>query len=479
MPRGQEVIMQINYKPVDGWAADFIPFYWQGEYHLFYLKDFRDVTHKGEGTPWCHLVTKDFVTFTDYGEILARGAIDDQDLYVFTGCVIHAQGQFHIFYTGHNPYWRLAGRPEQAILHAVSDDLYHWQKIPGHIWKAPADRYEQHDWRDPFVFWNPTAQEYWMAVAVRLKDGPSRRRGCTGLCASKDLVTWEVREPLYAPDLYYTHECPDIFQIGDWWYLLFSEFSEACVTRYRMARSVSGPWLTPDVDTFDGRAFYAAKTAGGEGRRYLFGWNPTQTGAVDYADWNWGGNLVVHEIFQHPDGALGVRIPPTVRRFFGVEKPARCESAFKTHLPAGNELRLESKGVFRCASLGHLPRVAMLEVNAVFSQPTQGFGVMLRHSQDFESGYYVRIEPNRQRLVFDSWPRRGDLPHMLELERPLQISAGQPVHMLIYVNDTLCEVYVNNQVAMSARMYNHRVGNWGFFASEGIVSFTDFHLYAP
>ena len=253
--------MHINYKPEDGWAADFIPFYWQGEYHLFYLKDYRDIPNHGEGYSWYHVVTKDFVHFTDYGEVLARGTINEQDLYASTGSVIYAEGQFHIFYHGQNHYWREAGRPEQAIMHAVSDDLYTWKKIPGHNFGAPLYRFEPHDWRDPFVFWNEEAGQYWMVLAARLKEGPSRRRGCTGLCTSSDLVHWEVKDPFYAPDMYFTHECPDVFRMGDWWYLLFSEFSDACVTRYRMSRSVNGPWITPEVDTFDGRAFYAAKNS--------------------------------------------------------------------------------------------------------------------------------------------------------------------------------------------------------------------------
>lgn len=41
----------IFYRPVAGVAADFIPFYWDGAYHLFYLKDYRDPSGHGEGTP--------------------------------------------------------------------------------------------------------------------------------------------------------------------------------------------------------------------------------------------------------------------------------------------------------------------------------------------------------------------------------------------------------------------------------------------
>jgi beta-fructofuranosidase len=472
--------MHINYKPEDGWAADFIPFYWQGDYHLFYLKDYRDVPHHGEGYSWYHVVTKDFVHFTEHGEVLARGGIDEQDWFASTGSVIRAQGQFHIFYHGQNHYWHKAGRPEQAIMHAVSDDLFTWTKIPAHNFGAPLDRFEPHDWRDPFVFWNEEAGQYWMIVAARLKgDGPSRRRGCSGLCTSTDLVHWDVREPLYAPDLYFTHECPDVFRMGDWWYLLFSEFSDACVTRYRMARSLSGPWITPGVDTFDGRAFYAAKTAAGDGHRYLFGWNPSQTNNKDYETWNWGSNLVVHEVIQRADGTLAVRIPETVRNYFARPLPVRFDKGYKTTLPQDGTIRLDGPGSFRCISAGWLPQAAMIEATAVFAEPTKGFGIQLRTSADFELGYYARVEPLRGRLVFDAWPRRGDLPYRVELERPIQVQPGQPVRLSVYVDETLCEVYLDDQVAMSARMYDHRAGNWGLFVSEGSVTFSDVRLSTP
>lgn len=268
--------MSYFFKPADGWTADVIPFYWDGEYHLFYLKDYRDKAGHGEGTPWFHLGTRDFLTFTDYGEALPRGRSDEQDLYVFTGSVIEKDERFHIFYTGHNPHFRADGRPEQAVMHAVSDDLRTWRKLPNDTFFAPTDTYEPHDWRDPFVFWNAEAGEYWMLLAARLKAGPSRRRGCTALCASSDLQRWEARPPFWTPGLYFTHECPDLFKMGEWWYLVFSEFSDACLTRYRMSQSLNGPWLSPPNDTFDGRAFYAAKTASDGTRRFIFGWNPTR-----------------------------------------------------------------------------------------------------------------------------------------------------------------------------------------------------------
>jgi len=471
--------MHINYKPADGWAADFIPFCWQGIFHLFYLKDFRDVPNHGEGTPWCHLVTADFVQFTDHGECLARGSVGEQDLYVFTGSVMHAEEKFHIFYTGHNPHFRKQGKPEQAIMHAVSDDLYTWTKVPEDSFFAPEDRYEPHDWRDPFVFWNEDAGEYWMLAAARLKSGPSRRRGCTALCTSKDLVKWEVQEPFYAPGLFYTHECPDLFHINGWWYLLFSEFSEACLTRYRMARSLAGPWISPPVDSFDSRALYAAKTAAGSDARYLFGWNPTRQGNTDTGAWQWGGNLVVHQISQHNDGTLGMTIPETVRNFYRRPRPYRLEGGLNSGALVGEGILLKAENRFSCAMLGKMPDNFLVETSVSFQEPPQNFGVMLRTSPDLETGYYLRLEPRRSRLVLDAWPRPGDQPFMVEMERPAQLQPGTDIALVIYVDGTLCEIYLDHQIALSARLYNHPEGDWGVFVTEGTVRFANIRVFEP
>lgn len=51
--------------------------------------------------------------------MLPKGTSEEQDLYVFTGSVIKAKGQYHIFYTGHNPHFGEKGLPVQGILHAV------------------------------------------------------------------------------------------------------------------------------------------------------------------------------------------------------------------------------------------------------------------------------------------------------------------------------------------------------------------------
>jgi beta-fructofuranosidase len=465
------------YKPVDAWAADFIPFFHEGRFYLFYLLDWRDPPNHGEGTPWYLVSTSDFVHFTEHGEMLSRGGRLEQDLYVFTGSVVQGEGKFHIFYTGHNHHLREErGQPVQGVMHAVSDDLLHWQKIPAHTFFAPTDRFEADDWRDPFVFWNEDAKEYWMLLAARLPGGPSRRRGCTALCVSKDLVSWEARSPFYAPGLYYTHECPDLFKLGDWWYLLFSEFSEACKTRYRMSHSLAGPWIAPDEDAFDGRALYAAKTASDGQHRYLFGWNPTRVDEKDYRPWQWGGNLVVHELIQEADGTLMVRPPDSVDKAFSDPLPIHFRPALGEAQIVTGQVNLRASRSFACASAGILPDRCKIEATIEFSEGTKACGLLLRMSDDYEKSYFIRLEPGKGRLVFDAWPRDGDITHMVELERPISLSPVKPVGITVLVDGSVLEVYAAGKVAMSARMYNLSSGNWGVFVQDGEAHFSHIKL---
>ncbi len=91
------------------------------------------------------------------------------------------------------------------------------------------------------------------------------------------------------------------------------------MTHYRMGKSLAGPWLAPANDTFDGGAFYAAKTASDGRRRFAFGWNPTREGETDTGKWEWGGHMVVHELKLHGDGGIAVSIPPEVEGLLSYE----------------------------------------------------------------------------------------------------------------------------------------------------------------
>ena len=464
--------MSIFFRPGKNAAADFIPFFWQGSYHLFYLETDR-TGQAPEGTPWKHLVTRDFVEFEDWGEALGRGGADEQDLYVFTGSVIERQGTFYSFYTGHNQHLIPQGKPQEVILRATSPDLRTWTKDRRFSIPPPvAQGYEPNDWRDPFVFWNGEAGEYWMLLAARRRNaGPERRQGLVALMTSDDLNRWELRDPLWAPDEYFTHECPDMFPVGPWWYLVYSTFSDRFATHFRMAPGPRGPWLAPDNDAFDGRAYYAAKTAGDGMRRFVFGWLPDRVGESDEGGWMWGGNLVVHEIVPHPNGALTVRAPETVLAAFSTDLPLEPRPVLGPWWVQERACGVNSLGRFSVAKLGAMPEECLIETEVTFSHGTQALGLVLRASGDLMKYYQVRLEPPRQRMVVDRWPRPGDQPFMIE--RPLELRAGRAVRLRIIADGTCLVVYADDEVAMSCRMYDQREGGLAAFVAEGEAEFRE------
>lgn len=465
----------IFYKPEDAWAADFIPYYKDGVFHLFYLKDWRNPEINGEGTPWYKITTTDFVNFEDHGEMLARGASNEHDLYVFTGSVIEVDGIYHIFYTGHNHQFYTEADPKnpgQAVMHAVSRDLEKWEKIPEDTFFAPTDEYEVHDWRDPFVFYNEEAGEYYMLLSARKVCSHKLLRGCTAICASKDLKRWEIRAPLWEPHTYYAHECPDLFRIGDWWYHIFSEFSDRHVTRYRMAKSLNGPWLSPKDDMFDGRAFYAAKTAGDGNRRFLFGWNPTKENENDKGCWQWGGSLIVHEIYQDEDGTLKVKIPNMVDKAFKDAETISFHSLDEVNNKTEKAALSSVSGTNIMLSDASLPDTYKIETTFKMNENTNRFGLLLNYSEAEDGGYAYLFDNYKQKVMFEYWPNFPQYRYNgICCERPISLKPDIEYKVKIIVENGICVLYFDNKVALGARMYDRTKGKLALMVSDGSVEF--------
>ncbi|MDQ1123271.1 family 43 glycosylhydrolase [Microbacterium trichothecenolyticum] len=453
------------FRPHDAWVGDVIPWQEDGRFHLFYLYESRRIPRPG--MPWHRVVTDDLVTFTETGPALSSGGTDAADFNVYTGSVVVADGIHHVFYTGQNPNRRGAdGLPVQVVLHATSGDgMQTWDRHPEHTFGATPG-YETADWRDPFVFRDEVAGLWRMLITARHTDGPERRRGVIAQCVSHDLRTWEPVEPFWDPRRYIAHECPEVFEWNGWWYLVWSEFSESFTTRYRVSRSLHGPWSVPENDTLDGRAYYAAKSAARDGRRFFFGWISSREGGTDEGAWQWAGTLSVLEAEQNPDGSLRFHPPRELADTFDTNVVGLASGTVLTAADGYRDLVIP----------GEIP--ARFRVDAVvdIAPGTTECGVLLRASPDGDEGYVLRLEPRRNRVVFDRWPRprtggeqwqiSGDVPFAVELERPLPLPPG-PHRIEVVVDGDLCVATVDGAVTLSTRLYDRTHGAVGVFVGEG------------
>ena len=476
----------IFYKPTDGWVGDTIPFAHDGKFYIYYLHDERKGNTQDEygyRTSWNLLITEDGVNIKDCKVVLPVGEYDDADYACYTGSVIEGNdGQFHMFYTAqnnYNPKYHRDGKPLQYVAHAISTDLINWEKLPELTFGADESIYEPFDWRDPFVFYNEDEKCFDMLLAARLRGASEKNGGCVGLCRSYDLIHWEAKEPFYNPESYMTHECPDLFKLGNKWYLVYSTFSEKFVTHYRMSDKLSGPWTSPIEDTFDGRAFYAAKTAQVGDKRMAFAWVPTKRGESDFGQYEWGGNFIAHEIDQTTDNKLTVKPADGLINMFNNE-------AVNEKI---NKVEIENFEGEKSYVINGMKETCMIEAVIEFSEGVRSFGIGLRQDSALANGYYLRFEPFYNRIVADMWPRRisgvnqwyvdGDKPFMIELERPFDYKSlkDNKVHIRVVADGSIICLYVNNTTALTMRAYNMKRTNWGFFVKDGSIRVSDIHLY--
>ncbi|ROR96348.1 beta-fructofuranosidase [Salana multivorans] len=436
---------RIFYQPAERWFGDCMPFFHDGVYYLFHQRDTRRPGPFGEPFGWALVTTTDFVTYEDHGEVLPGGGDDAQDQFIFAGSVFRAGDEFFAFYTGYNRDYRAQGRPSQVLQVARSTDLIHWEKTD-RLHVAPQPGYDPDDWRDPVVLWDEEKQHYLMILGGRREGPKTRTTGSTVAFTSTDLVEWTFDGDFWAPGRFTMQEMPDLFRAGGRWYHLITEYSSESKTVYRVSDSLEGPWTAPFDDAFDGRAYYAARSAGEGDQQFLFGWVATKEDEDDARGWEWGGTLVVHEVVLRPDGSLGVKAPDGVAAAFG-EVAGRLPQPV-TLSSAGDVVRLPL-GSVDAETYRVLVRLR-LAGDATFG---------LRFAEDEESGvsYRYGVSTARRSLVFDRhpsypWPRYDNRG----IARPVVLEPGE--HVLdLQVDGSIAVLYLDD-VALSTRVYD-RVGS--------------------
>jgi beta-fructofuranosidase len=201
-----------------------------GKWHIFFLQAPRslinpDLRHANATVG--HATSSDLSDWEYVGTALepsAPGTWDDRA--IWTGSIIKSDaGLWHMFYTGTNKS-KESGLV-QRIGVATSTDLIHWQKKEGFVTEADEQWYErlaqvmeekeagapswyEEAWRDPWVFKDKTSNEWVMLITARSKTGSYDARGTIGVARSKDLLNWQVCEPLKVESEFGHFEVPQL-----------------------------------------------------------------------------------------------------------------------------------------------------------------------------------------------------------------------------------------------------------------------------
>lgn len=453
------------------YVGDIMPMTDEKGIQLYYL---FDTDNNGEGYHPIHkFSTTNLYEYSDDGlAIPFATSKEEPDLAIGTGSFLKAEGVYHAFYTGHNDTFPKKGKDKERIMHAISYDNVTWTKIPEDTFTAP-EGYSKDDFRDPFVFWNEEEGCYWMLVSAR----NDKENGFIARYSSKDLSRWELMEPLYAPHKYYMMECPDLFQMGDYYYLFYSWNN---VTYYAMAESINGPFTEPEDNVLDGRAFYAAKTAEYQGKRYLFGFIDRKKDEKDTNDYSWAGNLCAYELVQKEDNTLGITMPEQFTSYFKNQVALPEATVQGNALLEGDKAVLESTGEeIAGINFGTLPSSMLLTLKVTVEKAGTGSGFAFGIQDKLDTAFGIQFDANKNLLRYDNCILTRMKYADPRVFTSFVFEPGRTYDMKVVAENEIIVVYMDGRKVLSNRIYKARQNGWGLFEIGGKTVFSDIRMYLP
>lgn len=456
------------YKPSHGWVGDPMPFYENGTFHVFYLQDTRPAPATFH--PWYKATTADFLSYTDDGEMIPCGADNSQEDALGTGSVFKNGNIYYAFYTAHNGDLD----PKEFIYLATSSDLKAWTKQPSFSFRAP-DGYDRNEFRDPFIL--KEGNEFKMLVSTRADIGGGAWKGVIAQFKSNDLLNWEIDTAtpfFYIDDNEFMVECADVFTENGYQYIIYSGIDSRLV-HYKYRKQGVQAWTTPANNALDGITFYAAKTASDGTSRYLFGWAPTRTGNNDSSDFSWGGSLVVHQLNQNSDGTLSVIM----------------NNLIDQKLVNGVELKITGSYSSQAVSDSYTLKGTETAQDYITFDRLTGINKIkttIKPSTATKFGFEFGASGNRREvfaLQFDTEAKKIELNKVLRLDGTsetitsvdLPISSNGEYNVTLLIENSVCVLYVNDQIAFTNRIYAMNQNAWGIISNNGDVTFSNVKIY--
>jgi len=468
------------YNPAIGRCGDPMPFYDQKaqEFKVLYLQEYDN------NGPCYHPIwgisTHDAANYQSLGEVLSTGSSTlEQDAAIGTGCCVYNEqdGLYYIYYTGHNVQCKYT----EVVMRATSPDFKTWTKDFSWELNGPAYGYDAVDFRDPQVF--KADDGLWhMVIASKLKFAEFK---------SSDLKTWEhVGQFNMIWDRML--ECPDIFKMGDYWYLVYSESYKAPWSRkvkYMMATSwdaLKACFNDPGANwphdgkegVLDSRAFYAGKTASNGTDRYIWGWCPYRTGSTNDEknvnvgadnEPNWSGALVCHKIIQHSDGTLTLGEVPAIKDKFnqGQSVSVMASNGYADGTLSGNDAYVLYN---RLGTHNHI------SMTVTTSNNWDKFGISLVRGTDSKKYYTIIVNPegeNTRKVNFEQEGEQG-MGFIAGIDgynfpRP----ADNVYHIDIYTDNSVMVMYINDTVCYTQRIYGIQKNCWSVNNYGGSVTIND------
>ena len=466
--------MTIFTKQSSGNIGDVMPFYHNNTWHFFYL---HDSAPKPGFHPWYHLSTTDFTSFTDHGEVIpVIHDIESQELALGTGSVIEKDGTFYAFYTAHNG--RLV--PKEMFMLSISTDLETWEK-QSLVIDPRTYGFDSYDFRDPHVVYIPEKDTYYMLFTTRYLG-----KGAIGYLVSDDLLTWEkesngiffLNNATTGTDSVDSNlECPTLWYFNGYWYMTFSDQWPTRQTHYLYKQNFDDEWIKPLVHTFDSAGLYAGKVAHSEDRMILGGWVSHDFNRSN--EFGWGGNFISHELKQHSNGTLYVDLVKEIKE--KISHPQALEITDTNIKASLKQIQFFNDNQYQHVLFNELDGISIIEGYLDIKSIGGYFGLFFDYREG-EASYHYDFNLGNKSLSF----YRGDYTKRDLINRYTKTdfynSSNQLKFTLLFeesidADGSIVTIYIENQLAHTARMFRVEASNFGFYGLNSEVTISNLKKY--
>lgn len=452
--------------------GDVMPFYDNGVMNIYHLQNSRGSLEMFFH-PISRIVTSDMVNYEDKGIALNfEEDASSTDAALATGSFIKdKEGNYHCFYTGYRKNAQDVGlKFDEVIRHAKSyDNQVTWVKDN----EFKLYGYEN-DFRDAYVYYDSQEDIYNMLVTTRDRGNAVIKRYSSKSLDAKS-SEWTDEGIFFKNDAgNYNMECPSFIEFNGYYYLAYSEQGENRVTHYRYKTEKDGAWKRFERDSIDASGFYAGRLEKAENKLYAFAWCANLTGGST-GDFDWGGNLVVHEIKQLSNGELCAVMVESVKNSFVTPINYKFIDGKKV-----KNVDFDGNGF----SSKCLERLGKQVTRIKFDISVKNYGGDFGLTFGIDGKYNNRL--GSAVVSFDTKNNRlacfNNISSIMRYGSPLAlvpfVYSDRKVYSVdIIIDGEILTVYLDGLVCLTARFTDMQRRNFAFYSNGSKVSFSGVKFY--
>jgi beta-fructofuranosidase len=424
---------QYHLLPAHDWMNDpNAPIFFRGRYHMFH--QYNPQAAVWGNMNWAHATSPDMIHWHHEPIALSPTPGGPDCDGVFSGSAVLDNGKPTVIYTGVAPPTSEAEatlrdgvhtwREVQCLAVAQDDSLRTWKKRAEPVIAAPPAGLAVTGFRDPCLWREGNA---WMLI---LGSGIRHKGGAILLYRSPDLRHWTYLHPLVEGastndnsvnpvDTGEMWECPDFFPLGDKHVLLISTMGKV---RWKVGTYANLRFAPEKEGVVDWGAYYAAKTMlDADGNRILWGWITETRPDADLIAAGWAGAMSLPRVLSlNSEDELQMNVVPAAHQL----RSAHTSIAPNT---APTALRIHDLAA---------------ELNLEFIPQADTFSIHLHseNGKNFATISCTNKSGSRELRVN-------------AVTAPLSGAPGSPLHLHVFLDGSVLEVFVNGTTALTARIY--------------------------